>query len=221
MTVEKGYETALGAALGDDLDASADDSAPAHWSVTPGEGDPALPNGVRALAALVDAPPALRRRLAQIGVVLRTEGESLRKLLKPGQRLVSKEGDLWRWDGFTQAAEAPTAAARRLAEKNRLADLRVEAAAARAAADALTARAERRARGRASGRPGRRGGARRASSRPRPPGGSARAPFDGGASSGADRPAPVGAAGSQGADARQSRRGRAEARKRDAGARPA
>ena len=138
MTVEKGYETALGAALGDDLDASADESAPAHWSVTPGEGDPALPNGVRALAALVDAPPALRRRLAQIGVVLRTEGESLRKLLKPGQRLVSKEGDLWRWDGFTQAAEAPTAAARRLAEKNRLADLRVEAAAARAAADALT-----------------------------------------------------------------------------------
>ncbi len=138
MTVEKGYETALGAALGDDLDASADDSAPAHWSVTPGEGDPALPNGVRALAALVDAPPALRRRLAQIGVVLRTEGESLRKLLKPGQRLVSKEGDLWRWDGFTQAAEAPTAAARRLAEKNRLADLRVEAAAARAAADSLT-----------------------------------------------------------------------------------
>ncbi|MBM3625626.1 MAG: chromosome segregation protein SMC, partial [Alphaproteobacteria bacterium] len=137
MTVEKGYETALGAALGDDLDASAEDSAPAHWSTTSGEGDPALPNGVRALGERVDAPPALRRRLAQIGVVLRAEGESLRKLLKPGQRLVSKEGDLWRWDGFTQAAEAPTAAARRLAEKNRLADLRVEAAAARETADAL------------------------------------------------------------------------------------
>ncbi|MGD9541566.1 chromosome segregation protein SMC [Methylocystis sp.] len=137
MTVEKGYETALGAALGDDLDASADDSAPAHWSATSSEGDPALPNGVRALGERVEAPPALRRRLAQIGVVLRAEGESLRKLLKPGQRLVSKEGDLWRWDGFTQAAEAPTAAARRLAEKNRLADLRVEAAAARETADAL------------------------------------------------------------------------------------
>ena len=141
MTVEKGYETALGAALGDDLDASAD---------TFGAG--ALVGDARARAirpcrmacarspTLVDAPPALRRRLAQIGVVLRAEGESLRKLLKPGQRLVSKEGDLWRWDGFTQAAEAPTAAARRLAEKNRLADLRVEAAAARAAADALDAK---------------------------------------------------------------------------------
>jgi chromosome segregation protein len=137
MTVEKGYETALGAALGDDLDASAETSAPAHWALTSGAGDPPLPPGVRSLGEMVEAPPALRRRLAQIGVALRAEGENLRKLLKPGQRLVSKEGDLWRWDGFTQAAEAPTPAARRLAEKNRLADLRAEADRARAEADAL------------------------------------------------------------------------------------
>jgi chromosome segregation protein len=142
VEVEKGYETALGAALGDDLDASIEPSAPAHWALTSGAGDPALPPGVRPLAELVRAPPALTRRLAQIGVVLRGEGASLRALLKPGQRLVSKEGDLWRWDGFTQAAEAPTPAARRLAEKNRLADLRKEAAAARAAADALAEAAE-------------------------------------------------------------------------------
>lgn len=137
MTVAKGYETALGAALGDDLDASADDSAPAHWALTSDAGDAVLPPGVRTLAEMVEAPPALRRRLAQIGVVLRAEGENLRKLLKPGQRLVSKEGDLWRWDGFTQAAEAPTAAARRLVEKNRLADLRAEMKLARAEADGL------------------------------------------------------------------------------------
>ncbi|MGL4810626.1 MAG: chromosome segregation protein SMC, partial [Beijerinckiaceae bacterium] len=55
----------------------------------------------------------------------------------PGQRLVSVEGDLWRWDGFSTAAEAPTPAARRLAEKNRLADLEKEAAEARRAADAM------------------------------------------------------------------------------------
>ena len=137
IMVEKGYETALGAALGDDLEASAETSAPAHWAMTDAAGDPALPGGVRALSEMVEAPAALRRRLKQIGVVLRTEGESLRKLLKPGQRLVSKEGDLWRWDGYTQAAEAPTAAARRLAEKNRLVDLRKEAQIARAQADGL------------------------------------------------------------------------------------
>jgi chromosome segregation protein len=102
-----------------------------------------LPPGVEALAKRVTAPAPLARRLNQIGVVLRAEGGALRNLLKPGQRLVSKEGDLWRWDGFTQAAEAPTPAARRLAEKNRLGDLAIEAEAARAAASVLKADAER------------------------------------------------------------------------------
>ena len=46
--------------------------------------------------------------------------------LKPGQRLVSREGDLWRWDGFSVAANAPTGAARRLAGKNRLTDIEAE-----------------------------------------------------------------------------------------------
>ena len=45
---------------------------------------------------------------------------------RPGQRLVSREGDVWRWDGFTSAADAPSAAAKRLAERNRLALLEVE-----------------------------------------------------------------------------------------------
>ncbi|MFM8648040.1 MAG: chromosome segregation protein SMC, partial [Methylocystis sp.] len=97
-----------------------------------------LPPGVRPLSELVQAPPALMRRLSQIGIVLRTEGENLRKLLRPGQRLVSKEGDLWRWDGFTQASEAPSVAARRLVEKNRLNDLREEAKISREQADLLT-----------------------------------------------------------------------------------
>ena len=142
ISVAKGYETALGAALGDDLDASVETSAPAHWALTSSEGDPSLPPNVSSLASLVQAPPALARRLAQIGVVLRGEGANLRALLKPGQRLVSKEGDLWRWDGYTQAAEAPTAAARRLAEKNRLEDLRQECVSARAQADAAAEEAQ-------------------------------------------------------------------------------
>ena len=57
VTVAKGYEKALGAALGDDLDAPVDPSAPMRWThagVT--EGDPALPEGVEALAAHVEAP---------------------------------------------------------------------------------------------------------------------------------------------------------------------
>jgi len=139
ISVEKGYEAALGAALGDDLDASINASAPAHWALIAHDDDPSLPAGVQALTALVQAPPALQRRLAQIGVVSRAEGSALRDQLWPGQRLVSKEGDLWRWDGFTQAAEAPTPAARRLVEKNRLGDLKLQAEAARQAAETLKA----------------------------------------------------------------------------------
>ncbi len=143
ITVAKGYEAALGAALGDDLDASTNLASPAHWAESDGLEDPELPPGVESLSKLVSAPAALARRLKQIGVVLRSEGGLLRALLKPGQRLVSKEGDLWRWDGFTQAAEAPTPAARRLVEKNRLGDLAMEAEAARAEAAALKSDAER------------------------------------------------------------------------------
>lgn len=137
ISVAKGFETALGAALGDDLDAATDTAAPTHWRETQsGADDPALPDGVEPLGRHVRAPAALARRLAQIGVVARGDGPRLREALKPGQRLVSREGDIWRWDGFVSAAEAPSPAARRLAEKNRLGDLEREAQAAREAAEA-------------------------------------------------------------------------------------
>ncbi len=127
LEVEKGSESALGAALGDDLEAPIDPSAPMRWAgaaVDPA--DPALPAGVEPLARHVKAPAELSRRLAQIGVIMREEASALAPLLKPGQRLVSREGDLWRWDGFSVAANAPTGAARRLAGKNRLADIEAE-----------------------------------------------------------------------------------------------
>lgn len=137
LTVEKGYERALGAALGDDLEAPIDAAAPMRWTgsaIDPS--DPPLPPGVEPLASHVTAPVELARRLQQIGVVERTEGPQLARMLKPGQRLVSREGDLWRWDGFAAAADAPSAAARRLAEKNRLFDLGRELEAARAEVEA-------------------------------------------------------------------------------------
>jgi chromosome segregation protein len=136
----KGYEVALGAALGDDLDASSNPSAPAHWRESGEvEGDPALPGDCEPLSRHVRAPAALARRLNQIGVVARADGARVARYLRPGQRIVSREGDLWRWDGLVTAAEAPTPAARRLAEKNRLGDLQREAESARREADAARA----------------------------------------------------------------------------------
>ncbi|MBI5263085.1 MAG: chromosome segregation protein SMC [Bradyrhizobium sp.] len=127
VTVAKGYEKALGAALGDDLDAPVDPSAPMRWTNAGlRDGDPALPEGVERLADHVQAPSELARRLAQIGVVPRERGAELASQLKTGQRLVSPEGDVWRWDGFVAAAHAPTGAARRLAERARLVDIENE-----------------------------------------------------------------------------------------------
>src|SRR6266403_259936 len=114
--------------LGDDLDAPIEANAPMHWAgAALDPADPALPEGIEPLGAHVKAPSELARRLAQIGIVAsRADGPRLARLLKPGQRLVSRDGDLWRWDGFAVAAHAPTGAARRLAERNRLADIEAE-----------------------------------------------------------------------------------------------
>jgi chromosome segregation protein len=144
ISVARGYEAALGAALGDDLEAPLDETAQAHWSLLASDGaDPTLPAGVEPLATRATAPPALARRLAQVGVVARGEGKRISRLLQVGQRLVSLEGDLWRWDGFVAAADAPTPAARRLAERNRLGDLMREAEAARQAVEVVRSEAQR------------------------------------------------------------------------------
>ncbi len=137
VTVETGFEAALGAALGDDLTAPTDDAAPMHWKALSAlDPAPALPEDARPLAEVVNGPPALVRRLSQIGLVDKDQGAALQASLKPGQRLVSAQGDLWRWDGFTVAAEAPTPAAVRLAQRNRLTELDAELSEAEAAARA-------------------------------------------------------------------------------------
>jgi chromosome segregation protein len=137
ISVDKGYEKALGAALGDDLDAPVDQSSPMHWTAVAAETpDPGLPDGVEPLARYVKAPTQLARRLAQIGVVERDAGTRLAGALKTGQRLVSRDGDLWRWDGFVAAAHAPTGAARRLAQRSRFAEIDSELESARNEVDA-------------------------------------------------------------------------------------
>jgi chromosome segregation protein len=143
IKVATGYEAALGAAFGDDLSAPADETAPAHWrgaAIDPA--DPALPDGATPLGAHVEAPAVLARALAQTGLVRREDGPLLQRLLKTGQRLVSREGDLWRWDGYAAAAHAPSAAAQRLANKNRLAELEDTAGAARRSVAERRAEAE-------------------------------------------------------------------------------
>ncbi|HTQ84254.1 MAG TPA: chromosome segregation SMC family protein, partial [Pseudolabrys sp.] len=136
VAVDKGFEKALGAALGDDLDAPVDASSPMHWNIIAADAsDPALPPGAEPLSRYVRAPAQLARRLAQIGVVEREAGGALASTLRTGQRLVSRDGDLWRWDGFVAAAHAQTGAARRLAQRSRFAEIEGELVMARAEVD--------------------------------------------------------------------------------------
>lgn len=138
LRVEPGYEKALGAALADDLRARPVKGAgQSGWvALPPYDGTQPLPEGIRPLSDLVAVPPELARRISQIGLCARDDGPRLQPLLRPGQRLVSVEGDLWRWDGLCARAEdAPSAAALRLQQLNRLVELKrdLEEVAARAA----------------------------------------------------------------------------------------
>ncbi|HEY3697654.1 chromosome segregation protein SMC [Phenylobacterium sp.] len=125
VSPDRGYEKALAAALGDDLEAALDPKAPAFWGGRDAAA-PGWPDGAAPLAPLVKAPPALAARLAFTALVDRADGARLQSALPPGARLVSREGDLWRWDGFTSRAEAPRPAAMRLEQKTRLAEVESE-----------------------------------------------------------------------------------------------
>ncbi|MGH6871061.1 MAG: chromosome segregation protein SMC [Rhizomicrobium sp.] len=124
VKVQSGYEAAFAAALGDDLQAPLDEAAPHHWrDLGALDGQSPLPEHVQALSLFVEAPTALARRLAMTGVVFPDQGAALQNRLRPGQRLVSARGDLWRWDGYSASADAPSPAAVRLAQRNHLAAL--------------------------------------------------------------------------------------------------
>jgi len=116
LRVEPGYERALASALGDDLQAGIGASGGARWGGADAlPTDPPLPEGCESLAARVQAPAALARRLAQIAVAAKDAGQPL----PVGQRLVTLDGRMRRWDGFI-VTEGGAAAAERLIRLNRL-----------------------------------------------------------------------------------------------------
>lgn len=123
ISAEPGYEAAAAAALGDDLNAAlgAPEKPARHWLGVPDFGsDPQLPAGCRQLADVVSAPAELARRLAQVGVVDSAPSAAAIAALRPGQRLVGRDGWMWRWDGFVAPPGGQaTAVAEMFAQDNR------------------------------------------------------------------------------------------------------
>jgi chromosome segregation protein len=116
LKVDPGYERALAAALGDDLEAGLDPADERHWAGADAQkNDPGAASGTTPLARHVEAPALLARRLAQVLVAENDDGQPL----AVGQRLVTLAGVLRRWDGYV-AKSGGAAAAERLERVNRL-----------------------------------------------------------------------------------------------------
>ncbi len=116
IRVKPGYERALAAALGDDLDAAVGGEAGRRWLPTNHVHDANGPTD--RLLGLADAPSELNARLAATIVLDADDG----RILNPGERLVTRDGKLRRWDGFA-ADDDGAAAAEQLQRENRLAAL--------------------------------------------------------------------------------------------------
>jgi len=122
LKAEPGYERALAAALGEDADAAIGKDGPRRWAGSDIQaGDPKLPAGCDCLADHVTAPAELTRRLKQVAVAVVDSGQPL----VVGQRLVTQDGRMRRWDGFV-AEGAGAASAERLLRANRLSALAAE-----------------------------------------------------------------------------------------------
>ena len=112
IKVKPGYERALAAALGDDLNASVGGVTGRRW-----QGFTTAPPKLAGerLADVVEAPGELTLRLAMVRVVDSDDGA----MLEIGERLVTRDGKLRRWDGFV-AEDDGAAAAEQLERANRL-----------------------------------------------------------------------------------------------------
>jgi chromosome segregation protein len=139
LKAQPGYERALAAALGEDVDAAIGGDSPRRWQgsdLLPD--DPPLPAGTECLADRSSAPAELLRRLKQVAVAKEDEGQPL----AVGQRIVTLDGRLRRWDGFV-ASGAGAAAAERLLRVNRLAQLADELPSLQSAMEAASAERDR------------------------------------------------------------------------------
>ena len=97
---EDGLEQAVAAVFSDELIASIDEEQTSFWrKLETVESE--FEHGIAKFSELIKAPENLKKKLAFVGLVEnKINVLDLQKQLKPGQILVSKLGEIWRWDGF-------------------------------------------------------------------------------------------------------------------------
>ena len=101
IVVDKNYELAFYLALGDGIESSNDKESSVVWNNLNSSASHPLPANVTPAYKYVNGPKEIQLFLSQLGIVNNKEdGNKYQRNLKPGQVLVSKNGELWRWDGL-------------------------------------------------------------------------------------------------------------------------
>jgi len=128
LSVRDGMEDALAAYLAEELTAPVKSGKRSFWRGVAGQADLKPATGSQPLANFVDGAPDLAATLAGVGVVSdAATAEAMQADLVPGQALTTKQGGLWRWDGFVRCSGAGDKSAERIRQRQRLDGLLAEA----------------------------------------------------------------------------------------------
>ena len=103
LDFEDGYEKALASVFSDELMASINEEQSSYWKIlNANKYKSVFPENVIPFSSIIKAPDNLKKRLDFIGLIESKENiHELQNNLSDGQVLVSKTGEIWRWDGFT------------------------------------------------------------------------------------------------------------------------
>ncbi len=105
---EDGLENAVAAVFSDELIASIDENQSRFWRTMEVE-DSTFAQDITKFSTIIKAPENLKKKLEFVGLIENKNNIlELQKHLKPGQILVSRQGEIWRWDGYVSMGKQNT-----------------------------------------------------------------------------------------------------------------
>ena len=102
ISFEKEYENSVAAIFGKELLASHDKDEVFYWSENiDQEISASFDFPCKVASKIIKAPNRITNKLNNVAIIEdSSKGNEFHKHLKPGQAIVDKEGNLWRWDGL-------------------------------------------------------------------------------------------------------------------------
>ena len=110
LDFEDGYEKAIAAVFSEELMASVNQEDPSYWKKLISKNYKSdFPENVIPFSNFIKAPENLKKRLDFIGLIKNKDNiDELQDNLSDGQILVSENGEIWRWDGYTSKGKQNT-----------------------------------------------------------------------------------------------------------------